>query len=221
MDISDVTTVFVNCCTLDYTRNLVGGLRRCYPHLKFVIIDNGSYDESTMWLLRLARLDGIRVIFNPQNRGHGPAMDQLIRAAETPLLLVLDSDIEVLQCGFLELMIPYFEKDHKLYLLGDKTKEPTSPRNRKRIEDAIREDRMNVNFYRCMMRRELYPVTRRFRHHGSFSTMEQEGARKAGLGLVHFPTRHYLHHIGRGTTRVLGGYFTAIPIDPRTFRGET
>jgi GT2 family glycosyltransferase len=220
MDISDVTAVFVNCCTLDYTRNLVKGLRRCYPDLKLIIVDNGSYDESTMWLLRLARLDRVEVIFNAKNVGHGPAMDQLIRAAKTPLLLVLDSDIEVLACGFLELMIPYFEENPKLYLLGDKTKKPRSARNQARIERAIREGRMNVNFFRCMMRRELYPVARSFRHHGSFSTMEQEEARKRGLGLVDFPTRHYLHHVGNVTTRILGGYFTPIPVDPRTFRGE-
>jgi GT2 family glycosyltransferase len=220
MDISDVTAIFVNCCTLDYTRNLVKGLRRCYRELKFIIVDNGSFDRSTAWLQRLDRLEGFQVIFNQENRGHGPAMDQLIRAAETPLLLVLDSDIEVLKCGFLELMVPYFDEDPNLYLLGDKTKTPRSARDRARIELAIREGRMNVNFFRCMMRRDLYPVTRRFRHHGSFSTMEQEGARKRGLGLVDFPTRHYLRHVGNVTTKALGGYFTSIPVDPRKFRGE-
>lgn len=221
MNISDITAVFVNCCTLDYTKGLVDGLRNCYPDLKFVIVDNGSFDESTEYLNRLDGMEGFHVIFNDENRGHGPGMDQAIRAARTPLLLVLDSDVEVLRCGFLELMIPYFEKDAKLYLLGDKTKKPRGQRGRKRMEQAMRDGTLNVNLFHSMMRRDWYLTLPKFPHHGSISTMNQDEGRKRGLVFGDFPIQEYLHHIGQRTLKVLGGYFVpGEPIDPRAFRGE-
>jgi len=221
MNISDITAVFVNCCTFEYTKALVDGLRNCYPDLKFVIVDNGSFDESTEYLNRIDGMEGLRVIFNETNRGHGPGMDQAIRGAKTSLLLVLDSDVEVLQCGFLELMVPYFEADPQLYLLGDKSKKGRCGRARQRYEQALRDGTLNVNLFHSMMRRDWYLTLPRFPHHGSISTMNQNEGRERGLAFGEFPIQKYLHHIGGRTITVLGGRFVSgEPIDPRTFRGE-
>ncbi len=45
------------------------------------------------------------LILNESNRHHGPAMDQALRSVETPFVLFIDSDCEVLQGGFVEAMI--------------------------------------------------------------------------------------------------------------------
>lgn len=51
------------------------------------------------------------------NVGHGPALHQVLKLVETPYLLALDSDCEVLRGGFVEEMLEYFS-DEDVYAVG-------------------------------------------------------------------------------------------------------
>src|SRR5438876_11166997 len=91
--VDQVTAVIVNYKTLDLTRRAVETFRGRYPDLSLLLIDNGSADASTEYLLRLGERHGnIRTFVNERNRYHGPALDQGIRLACTPYVFTLDSD---------------------------------------------------------------------------------------------------------------------------------
>lgn len=220
MDISDVTAIFVNCCTLNCTRNLVEGLRREYPTLKFAIVDNGSYDESTEYIRQLGNQEGFKAILNEVNRGHGLGMDQAIRASNTRLCFVLDSDVIVLKGGFLEPMIRSFDEDPKLYAIGTKWKPVTSKRTREMMEAARKAGTHGINSYDGMLiDREKYLLLKPFKQHGSPTLHNQNEALAKGFVLGEFSTLEYLHHIGEQTIYALGIPFTAHkPADPRELR---
>lgn len=220
MDISDVTAIFVNCCTPNYTRNLVEGLRREYPALKFVVVDNGSYDESTEYIRRLGNQEGFKVILNETNRGHGPGMHQAILTSHTRLCFVLDSDVIVLKGGFLEPMIEAFDEEPKLYAIGTKGQPVTAKRTKEIIEAARRAGTLGINSYDGMLiDREKYLLLKPFKQHGSATIHNQHDALAKGFILGEFSTLEYLHHIGEQTIRALGiPFIVHKPADPRELR---
>lgn len=220
MNLPDVTAVFAQCQTLSFTRDLVTGLRRCYPDLKFVIVDNGSQDESTEYLRSLGGREGFIIALNEDNWGHGLALDQALRLARTPLCLILDSDVEVWECGFLEPMIQRFNENPELYLLGSKARPSRGAEQKARFEKAKQLGKDNVNLFSSMIRREMYLSLPKFVHHGSPSLWNQNEARRRGFLLVDFPTEEYLHHIGSGTLRILGAFKQAGPVNPRTLEAR-
>jgi len=62
-----------------------------------IVVDNGSSDET---VARLAELEGAKVIFNPENRGFGPASNQGAEAARGRNVVFLNSDA-IVSAGWL------------------------------------------------------------------------------------------------------------------------
>ncbi len=128
MKIEDrVTAVSVNFMTKDFTQDCFESFRFFYPSLPFILVDNGSEDESTEFIRSVGEGDNVTAIFNERNRGHGFGLDRGIRAAQTPYVFTIDSDCIVLQGGFLELMLVEFESDSLLCALGQTFEIPEYP----------------------------------------------------------------------------------------------
>lgn len=71
------------------------------PAFRLVVVDNASTDGSAAMLAGLADAGLCEVILNPENRYHGPALNQGIEQLRTQpsvrYVLVLDSDCVVLR----------------------------------------------------------------------------------------------------------------------------
>ncbi len=75
-------------------------LARCLPSLKaqtyrdfeVIVVDNGSTDDSVMWLAQ--EYPHVRILQNPRNLGFAAANNQAIRATESPYLVTLNNDTE-------------------------------------------------------------------------------------------------------------------------------
>lgn len=58
-----------------------------------IVVDNGSTDGTCAYLERMAELfPQVRVIFNGENRGFAPAVNQALAAATAPVLVLLNND---------------------------------------------------------------------------------------------------------------------------------
>jgi glycosyltransferase involved in cell wall biosynthesis len=197
MNVASVTAVIINFKTPDFTRRAAGSLRSYYPSLPLLLIDNGSDDDSRRILeeLRTQVPGATRLMFNDSNRHHGPAMDQALRIVNTPFVLFLDSDCEVLQGGLVEAMLERASDDPRSYIVGKKIymndrgfDVPEQPGAHPYIRPI------------CMLvRRDRYLPLPPFERHGAPCLANMRAARESGLGLIHFPVEDYVRHEGRGT----------------------
>jgi len=192
-----ITTIIVNHKTADLTRQSVASFLQWYPSVSLILIDNGSQDDSTDYIAALAkRRENVTCILNRENRYHGPAMDQGIRAATTRYVFALDSDCSVIKGGFLEEMYGMFG-DPNLYATGRLVsmnrygfEMPTS--DRKGLIPYIRPHAM-------LLHRDKYLVLKRFVHHGSPCLDNMRDARDHGYRVKPFPIEQSIFHLGMGT----------------------
>jgi glycosyltransferase involved in cell wall biosynthesis len=197
MNAPGVTAVVINFRTPDLTRRAVESFRSFYPALPLLLVDNGSEDESgrTLEELRAVAPEKTTLILNPSNRHHGPAMDQALRTVDTPFVLFLDSDCEVVQGGFVEAMLARATEEHRNYIVGKKIF-----MNDRGFDVAEESGAHPYIRPICMLvRRELYLGLPPFERHGAPCLANMRAARTTGLGLIHFPVEEFVRHEGRGT----------------------
>ena len=193
-----VTAVIINYKTPDLLNTAVVSLRRAYPRLPLLVIDNGADDESAAAIAGLAE-DGVlvdRVIFNPVNLHHGPGMDQGAREVTTPYILFLDSDCEVLRGGFVEEMLSRLAEDPRNYAAGERV-----AMDRRGFDVAL-DTPGAIPYIRpvCMLlKREIYHTLPKFQLHGTPCLENMDEASRRGYGLIAYPALSYVSHAGRGT----------------------
>lgn len=71
-----------------------------------IIVDNGSQPETVAWL---RTLEGVRVIFNPENRGYAGGNNQALEAARGEYVVLLNNDVVVTE-GWLEGLLSAFDR---------------------------------------------------------------------------------------------------------------
>lgn len=192
-----VTAVIINYKTEDLVRKAIESFRRYYPAIPLLLIDNGSQDGSTRYLLQCRESFPERtdLIINETNLHHGPAMDQAIRSVKTPLILFLDSDCEIHTGGLIEMMLHHLGENPNSYAVGKKIymndrgfDVPPGPGAREYIRPI------------CMiLRREIYLTIPPFTRHGAPCLENMKTASEKGFTLVNFPVESYIVHRGRGT----------------------
>ncbi len=192
-----VTVVVINYRTPDLTERAVRSLRRWYPSIRLLLIDNGSGDGSAQLLGRLRdeSPSSTELLCNGTNLHHGPGMDQAARRVETPFVLFLDSDCEVIEGHFVEQMLELMRQSKSGYAVGKKIWMDGRGFDRDEGQGAhpyIRPICMLLN-------REAYCRFPPFEIHGSPCLANFTAASAAGLQLVHFPVEEYVAHLGRGT----------------------
>jgi GT2 family glycosyltransferase len=199
----DITALIVNYRTLEVTRRAVESFREHYPRLRLLLIDNGSGDESSAYLLGLRESEGsVEVVANERNRYHGPAMDQGIRLARTRFVFTLDSDCEVFAGGFLERMLAAFEDD-ATYAVGElryKNRFGYTYGYDARAQPEKRGRIPYIHPYAMLIDREKYLGLRPFIHHGAPCIRNMASAKHAGYTVVSFPIYDFVLHHAEGTS---------------------
>lgn len=194
-----VSAAVVNFQTPDLLRDAVQSFRGFYPDLSLLIVENGSQDESAERIeqLRKDAPDQISVISNEKNRFHGPAMDQSIRACETPYVYIFDSDTKTLEGGFLESMIQIMESDSRCYSVGNRV--AVSKRGFARPGGLP----VPVSAF-MLIRKNMYVQLSPFEHHGLPVLKNFTDAARKGWRVRQFAVEQYVEHLGRGTADRFG-----------------
>ncbi len=192
-----LTVVVINFQTPDLTSQAVRSLRRFYPDVPLLLIDNGSGDTSPRALeeLRQAQPGPTELLLNVTNLHHGPAMDLALRLLQTPYVLMFDSDCLVERGGFLEAMLDLAQETPQGYAVGKKifmNDRGFDVAESPGAHPYIRPICMLVN-------RERYLKFPPFERHGAPCLANMRAAAAAGLALLHFPVEDYVRHLGRGT----------------------
>lgn len=194
--LKDVTVLIVNYKTEDLTRVCIESLLDAYPAINLLLIDNGSKDDSTQYINKLATMyNNITCILNSENLYHGPAMDQGIKSICTPYVFTLDSDCYVRKAGFLELMLDQLLTDNH-YAIG-------------RLQhknllgyDVVPENLWGIEYidpHAMLLDKSMYLQLPPFRHHGAPCLKNMRAAHMSGLTVAHCDVVQYIHHVGRGT----------------------
>jgi len=194
--LESITAVIVNYRTERLTERCVETLLRYYPDVHLILIDNGSQDGSTDYIMDLSiRKDTVTCIINEENLYHGPAMDQGIRSSTSRYVFILDSDCEILKGGFLEKMLVLFN-DPNLYAVGRLTS-----MDRYGYETELRSSRVvrYVHPSAMLIDRHKYLRLSGFVHHGSPCLRNMKEAERQGYGVCGFPVHEFVLHYGRGT----------------------
>ncbi len=192
-----VTAVIINFRTPDLTCRAVSTFRSFYPDVPLLLIDNGSGDGSIRALEACVRDAGgnTRLLANPRNLHHGPAMDLALHELQSRFVLFIDSDCVVTKGGFLEIMRAKLEEREHFYAAGK-----LIFMNRRGYD--VSESSNASPYIRpiCMLiKRELYLRLPPFRRHGAPCLRNMRAAVQNNLGLIHVPVEEYLLHEGRGT----------------------
>jgi glycosyltransferase involved in cell wall biosynthesis len=198
---ASVTVVMVNYRTPELSCRCIHSLRLQYPEVPVIVVDNGS-DPATVGLLeRLAEEQkDLRLLCNPSNRGHGPALDQAVREADTELVLSLDSDVEVIGAGLIEGMSQLFS-DPSLLAAGQLV-----PMNRYGYPASATARLVIPYVYPAtmMLCRRLYLQLPPFQHHGSPCLHTMRAACERGLTVADFDVSAHVNHDGAGTCSRFG-----------------
>ena len=194
--LDDITVLVINYRTLELTQHCVESFRTYYPQVKVILIDNGSFDDSRNYIQELAESQThIFSLLNPRNIFHGPAIHKGIQTCQTPLVMTLDSDVQVMRGGFLEDMAGTFEQPG-IYAIGKLV-------HMDMFGYETTQDTLLTFEYihpSCMLvRREVYLKLNPFFHHGSPGIRNMRHAIRSGYKLVDFPIEKYIQHNGRGT----------------------
>jgi GT2 family glycosyltransferase len=202
MSTPSVTAVLINFQTPDLTRRAVSSLRRWYPDLPLLLIDNGSADESPSLLRTLAEEAPATtdLLCNPHNLHHGPAMDQAMRRLATDEVLFLDSDCAIVRGGVLERLGLALRADDRNYAAGKRIFMNS------RGFDVSPGPRTHpyVRPFCMLIRRRHYLTLPPFERHGAPCLANMIAAASSGLQLVDVAMDDVVRHEGRGTAGRFG-----------------
>ncbi len=202
MPTPSVTAVIINYQTPDLAERAVASLRRWYPELPLLLVDNGSADDSPSILRTLVDSSPAltTLLRNSRNVHHGPAMDQALRHLHTDEVFFLDSDCEIIRRGILERLREALHADDRTYAAGKRIF-----MNSRGFDVAPGPDAHPYIRPICMLiRRERYLSLPPFRRHGAPCLDNMRAATAAGLLLAHVPVDDYIVHEGRGTAGRFG-----------------
>ncbi len=193
-----VSAAVVNYQTPDLLETAVRSFHSFYPAVKVLVIDNGSSDDSPERIDALCGClgDSVEGRFLSENRFHGPAMDLALRALDTPLVYIFDSDTETVREGFLEEMTRLASRD-EVYGVGRITHV-----NRRGFA-AKSGIPVLVSAY-MMIKRRLYLDLPPFVHHGLPVLANFSAAAQRGHTLESYPIDEFVNHLGRGTAERYG-----------------
>ncbi len=196
--LNQLTAAMIHFQTPDLLTGAVESFRSFYPEVHLLIFDNGSKDGSRSVVESLAARhpDVTRTVCSGKNIFHGPAMDWVMRNTESPLVFFLDTDVQVINGGFLEAMAGAFA-DLTVYGAGR-----LNTVNKRGFTSASG-TRIVLTPY-MMIRRNYYLKLPPFEHHGMPTLVNFTVAAEKGYRFEGFPIDDYIRHFGRGTAGKYG-----------------
>lgn len=198
------TVICVNFKTEFLTKTAVTSFRSFYPDMPFVLIDNGSQDESAKWCRQYADKNGLVFVAHDTNIGHGPALHKSILDIDTHYVFTLDSDTETKNGGFIDKMLARFENEPLLYALGWLRFVNFDGVAASGQFDKSKYTRY-IHPYAAMYDREKYLELEPFVYHGAPCRNNMQSAKKKGYKVDSFPIETYIEHIKAGTRRMYEG----------------
>ena len=222
MNVDDVITgVVVSYNTRDLLRSAVESVRRFHPNMKLVIVDGSREDNPCYGYVQHLADAKTRVFHSSKNIGHGRGLDYGIRQAQTPYVLIFDSDIIMLQTP-LEDMLAMMVDD----TFGVGYKEPADLGGHEwgSRKHMMKEGPMKyLHPYFCLIQKKEYFKYPPYCHHGAPAVNIMLNIHRKGLSdivLKEFPglghtsgkgwtwegkPRIFVKHDTRGTRRVVPG----------------
>jgi len=100
----DITAITVVCNTPDLVRRMYEAFRHFHPHMKVIIIDNSDNGNACQKYLNNICCEQTIVYRFNKNIGHGKGLNYGISKAETPYVLIMDSDTEMLKSPVKEML---------------------------------------------------------------------------------------------------------------------
>jgi|WetSurMetagenome_2_1015567.scaffolds.fasta_scaffold69917_2 hypothetical protein len=202
MDLSSVTAVIINYKTPDLTVRALATFKAAYPAIRTLLIDNGSGVECAgMLVTARSSYPDVELTVNAKNLHHGPAMHQAMGLVSTPWVLFLDSDCEVLNPGFIEVMMEQCKGKKDPYAVGT-----LFYLNKRGF--LVQKDRRGaipyIHPYCMLVKKELYGMLPPFELHGSPALRNMTGAGEKGYALINVPLEGYVRHDFRGTASRFG-----------------
>ncbi len=111
--------IMLTCNALEMTRKCVASVlaHTAYP-FELIFVDNGSTDGTVDWLKTFsAQNDGVRAIYNSENRGFSAGNNQGVAKAGGDYICLLNNDVLVAD-GWLEDLIDAFDRDERIGMVG-------------------------------------------------------------------------------------------------------
>jgi len=113
-----VQVIIPNWNGLPFLKRCLDALvRQTYQDFSIVVVDNGSTDNSIVWLRE--HIPSVHVIVNPTNRGFAAAVNQGIRASSSEFIATLNNDTEP-EPGWLEALVRAAESDNRVGMCASK-----------------------------------------------------------------------------------------------------
>ena len=191
----DVRAVVVHYRTPDLLQRAVESWFHFYPDVPLTIFDNAPVSDDAEVVASLRnRYPRVDYIPSPENVGHGPGMDRSIRSASEAFIFLLDSDTVVQKGGFLEAMIPHFERG-SVYGVGRRVRVNRRGYN---VEENHKGFPALDPAY-MLIRRTAYLSLPPFIQHGQPVVENFSAAMERGLELVPFDIGSWILHEHRGT----------------------
>ena len=188
----------------DLLDRALGSLRKFYPTIPVLLIDNGSDDGKSAGLImdwKSRYPQHTEFLLNKRNLHHGPAIDQALHHAASPFVLLLDSDCEILRGRLIEEMLKFAASSPLHYAVGQRVWMD------RRGFDLPAANQEAIPYIRpiCMLiRRSAYLELPKAERHGAPLLANMRKAARSGYVLVDFPIEEYIHHKGRGTAGQFG-----------------
>ncbi len=195
-----VTVTAVNFRTLAQIERCMKSFLEFYPSIPFILIDNGSGDKSAEYVVRVGRQHkNVRLILNPKNIAHGPALCQAVEECETRFLFTLDSDTSTHKGGFLEKMLALFDADPLLFALGQFFW--VNKRGMRCLRPELGHEGLDpyVHPSRMLIDLDKYRQVRPFHYHGAPCLDPMWDAFERGWHITAFPIGDYVKHHFAGT----------------------
>lgn len=197
--LNKITIVIVHFKTLDYTKKALESIRKFYPSIKIILVNNGNDEESKSFLSAFAQEDGNLLLLTPgKNLHHGPGMHEAIKHVSSDWFLTFDSDCEILKSNLIEEM---FQKvDEKTYAVGE-----IIIMNKYGFFAREGEESFKYVHPKCgLFKREIYWKLPPFEKHGAPCITNQFEAQKKHYELKNFHVDDYVRHKQRGTASIYG-----------------
>jgi len=97
--IENLTVIVPSHNTLNHLKNTYDSIRRFYPTVKLIIIDDASTDGTDVWLSNLTD-NNLRIVIDKQRKGHTYWYDEGMRMSDTDICAILHSDMMIVPLYF-------------------------------------------------------------------------------------------------------------------------
>ena len=92
--IENLTVIVPSHNTLNHLKNTYDSIRRFYPTVKLIIVDDASTDGTDVWLSTLVD-NNLRIVIDKQRKGHTYWYDEGMRMSDTDICAILHSDMMI------------------------------------------------------------------------------------------------------------------------------